>query len=178
MHLFWLILTSLSLSDCTQMPVLRVLAQVQGGKERVIAYASRSASERNDQNYSSFKLELLALKWAITEKFLYGAEFTISFTDNNHLVHLETARLGAVEQRWGRRPVCVDQVMTEDGTWEERQARDPDLAQIRQWKEQQLSRPKVCCSPSRYMKQLLGQWNKIVLRKGVLGRLCDIGSDD
>uniref|UniRef100_A0A3B3HUY0 Gypsy retrotransposon integrase-like protein 1 n=1 Tax=Oryzias latipes TaxID=8090 RepID=A0A3B3HUY0_ORYLA len=81
-----------------------VLAQVQEGRERVIAYASRSLhpSERNDANYSSFKLELLALKWAITEKFkdyLMGAKFTV-FTDNNPLAHLQTARLGAVEQRW------------------------------------------------------------------------------
>lgn len=81
-----------------------MLAQTQGGQERVIAYASRSLhpAEHIDQNYSSFKLELLALKWAVTEKFkdyLYGAEFTV-FTDNNPLVHLETARLGAVEQRW------------------------------------------------------------------------------
>lgn len=73
-----------------------VLAQMQGGKERVIAYASRSLhpAERNDQNYSSFKLELLALKWAVTEKFkdyLYVVEFTV-FTDNNLLVHLETTR--------------------------------------------------------------------------------------
>lgn len=81
-----------------------VLSQVQGGRERVIAYASRSLKppERNDQNYSSFKLELLALFWAITDKFkhyLWGSEFTV-FTDNNPLVHLETAKLGAVEQRW------------------------------------------------------------------------------
>ena len=81
-----------------------VLAQVQDGKERVIAYASRSLApaERNDKNYSSFKLELLALKWAITDKFkdyLWGAQVTV-FTDNNPLVHLQTARLGATEQRW------------------------------------------------------------------------------
>lgn len=81
-----------------------VLSQVQGGKERVIAYASRSLNpqEKNDQNYSSFKLELLALFWAVTEKFkhyLWGANFTV-FTDNNPLVHIGTARLGAVEQRW------------------------------------------------------------------------------
>lgn len=81
-----------------------VLSQVQEGHERVIAYASRSLhpAERNDKNYSSFKLELLGLKWAITEKFkdyLWGAEVEI-FTDNNPLVHLDTANLGATEQRW------------------------------------------------------------------------------
>lgn len=81
-----------------------VLAQVQDGKERVIAYASRSfhPAERNDANYSSFKLELLALKWAVTDKFkdfLWGTQFTV-FTDNNPLVHLQSAKLGAVEQRW------------------------------------------------------------------------------
>lgn len=81
-----------------------VLAQVQDGQERVMAYASRSLSptERNDQNYSSFKLEFLALKWAVTEKFrdyLWGHKF-VAFTDNNPLVHLDTAHLGATEQRW------------------------------------------------------------------------------
>lgn len=81
-----------------------VLSQTQDGKERVIAYASRSLhpTEKNDQNYSSFKLELLALKWAVTEKFkdyLWGATVEV-FTDNNPLVHLHSARLGAVEQRW------------------------------------------------------------------------------
>lgn len=81
-----------------------VLAQVQEGKERVIAYASRSLhpAERNDRNYSSFKLELLALKWAVTEKFkhyLWGASFQV-FTDNRPLTHLHTANLGATEQRW------------------------------------------------------------------------------
>ncbi|KAL7877231.1 hypothetical protein SRHO_G00038740 [Serrasalmus rhombeus] len=48
------------------------------------------------------KLELLGLKWAITEKFreyLLGANFTV-LTDNNPLSYLQTAKLGAVEQRW------------------------------------------------------------------------------
>lgn len=81
-----------------------VLSQVQDGREHVIAYASRSlhSAERNYANYSSFKLELLALKWAVTEKFkdyLTGAKFTV-VTDNNRVAHLQTAKLGAVEQRW------------------------------------------------------------------------------
>ena len=44
-----------------------VLSQKQDGKLRGIAYASRGlrGAERNKQNYSSMKLELLALKWAV-----------------------------------------------------------------------------------------------------------------
>lgn len=48
------------------------------------------------------KLELLALKWAVTEKFrsyLLGSKFTV-LTDNNPLCHLSTAKLGAIQQRW------------------------------------------------------------------------------
>lgn len=81
-----------------------VLSQESGGKLHVIAYASRrlKPSEKNMQNYSSRKLELLALKWAVTEKFkeyLLGSRFEV-WTDNNPLVHLEKAKLSAVEQRW------------------------------------------------------------------------------
>ncbi|VDI61737.1 Hypothetical predicted protein [Mytilus galloprovincialis] len=53
-------------------------------------------------NYSSRKLELLALTWAITEKFrdyLLGSKFTV-FTDNNPLCYLQTSKLSAHEQRW------------------------------------------------------------------------------
>ncbi len=47
-----------------------VLYQRQGGKLRVIAYGSRTLTpaERN-YNLHSGKLEFLALKWAISEKF-------------------------------------------------------------------------------------------------------------
>lgn len=91
-------------TDASNSGLGAVLAQKQEGVEKVIAYASRSLhpAERNDSNYSSFKLELLAMKWALSEKFkdyLWGAKVTI-VTDNNPLVHLQTARLGAVEQRW------------------------------------------------------------------------------
>ena len=54
-----------------------VLYQFQDGKERVIAYASRSLKP-SEKNYPAHKLEFLALKWAVSEKFhdyLYGGTF-------------------------------------------------------------------------------------------------------
>lgn len=66
-----------------------VLSQEQDGKVRPVAYASRGLkpTERNMSNYSSMKLEFLALKWAMTEKFrdyLLGQKCMV-FTDNNPL---------------------------------------------------------------------------------------------
>ena len=81
-----------------------VLSQYQDGQLRVIAYASRSLrpNERNVQNYSSRRLELLALYWSVTEKFrdyLVYSNFTV-YTDNNPLVYLQSSKLSAYEQRW------------------------------------------------------------------------------
>ncbi|KAG1944001.1 hypothetical protein F2P79_014543 [Pimephales promelas] len=89
-----------------------VISQDVGGKRRPVAYASRGLreSERNMDNYSTMKLEFLALKWAVTEKFrdyLIGNKFTV-FTDNNPLSHLKTAKLGAVEQRWASQLAMFD----------------------------------------------------------------------
>ena len=89
-----------------------VLSQDQGSGRRVIAYASRSLrqNEKNMRNYSSFKLELLGLKWAVTEKFrgyLLGSKCEV-MTDNNPLSHLQTAKLGAIEQRWAAELALFD----------------------------------------------------------------------
>ena len=53
-------------------------------------------------NYSSAKLELLALKWVVTEKFrdyLLGSKFTY-YTDNNPLAYIQTSKLGASQICW------------------------------------------------------------------------------
>lgn len=89
-----------------------ILSQEQNGKKRVIAYASRTlrGGEKNTTKYGSLKLELLALKWAMCEKFrhyLLGSK-TVAFTDNNPLSHLKTAKLGAIEQRWAAELACFD----------------------------------------------------------------------
>ena len=82
-----------------------VLSQQQDDRRVVLGYASRSLrdTEKKMNNYSSMKVELLAPKWAITEKFrdlLIGSEFVV-YTDNNPLSYVQTTgKLGATETRW------------------------------------------------------------------------------
>ena len=78
--------------------------QGKDGQICVIAYASCSLcpSKRSMCNYSSAKLELLALKWAVTEKFrdyLLGSQFQV-YTDNNLLAYVMESKLGASQIRW------------------------------------------------------------------------------
>ncbi|KAI4882368.1 hypothetical protein NFI96_008891, partial [Prochilodus magdalenae] len=92
-------------TDASEQGLGAVLYQDQGGKLRVIGYGSRTltAAERNYRLHSG-KLEFLALKWAICEKFrdylYYASHFTV-FTDNNPLTYvMSTAKLNAVGHRW------------------------------------------------------------------------------
>ena len=65
---------------------------------RIISYASHMLKpyEKSMKSYSSAKLELLALKCSVCEKFedyLIGSKFTM-LTDNNPLTYVCTSRLG------------------------------------------------------------------------------------
>ena len=67
----------------------------------VVAYASRSLrpSEKSMRDYSSAKIEFMALKWSICNKFkdyLLGSKFTV-FTDNNPLCYIKSSKLGAAQ---------------------------------------------------------------------------------
>ena len=80
-----------------------VLYQTQeDGTKAVIAYASRSLNKA-ESHYPGHKLEFLALKWAVVEKFheyLYGSTFDM-YTDNNPLTYvLTTAKLDAASHCW------------------------------------------------------------------------------
>ena len=92
-------------TDASMQGLGAVLSQRdENGKSRVIAYASRSLqpNEKTMRNYSSAKLELLALKWAVTKKFkdyLLGSRFTV-YTDNNPLAYVKGSKLGAAQIRW------------------------------------------------------------------------------
>ena len=69
-----------------------VLHQTQeDGTKAVIAYASRSLNKA-ESHYPAHKLEFLALKWAVVEKFheyLYASTFDV-YTDNNLLSYMLT----------------------------------------------------------------------------------------
>ena len=58
---------------------------------------------KSEKRYDAHKLEFLALKWAVTDRFheyLYGGKFDV-YTDNNPLTYvLTTAKLDATGQRW------------------------------------------------------------------------------
>ena len=90
-------------TDASENGLGAVLYQKQdGGTNRVIAYVSQTLS-KSEKNYDAHKLEFLALKWLVTERFheyLYGGEFEV-YTDNNQLTYiLTTAKLDATGQRW------------------------------------------------------------------------------
>jgi len=89
-------------TDASTKALGAILYQEQNGQKKVISYASRVLN-KSEKNYSAFKLEFLALKWAVTEKFsdyLTGSHFTV-LTDNNPLTYILTsAKLDATGQRW------------------------------------------------------------------------------
>ena len=62
------------------------------GTDCVIAYASQTLS-KSERNYDAHKLEFLAQKWSVTERFheyLYGGHFKV-YVDNNPLTYILTA---------------------------------------------------------------------------------------
>ena len=88
-------------TDASEQGLGAVLYQDQDdGTIRVIAYTSQNLT-KSKKRYHSSKLEFLALKWSICERFheyLYGSKFQV-YTDNNPLTYiLTTAKLDATGQ--------------------------------------------------------------------------------
>ena len=54
------------------------------------------------RDYSSAKIELMAIKWSVCDKFkdyLLRSKFTV-FTDNNPHCYIKSSKLGAAQIRW------------------------------------------------------------------------------
>ena len=80
-----------------------VLYQTQeDDTEAVIVYASRSLNKA-ESHYPAHKLEFLALKWAVVEKFheyFYGSTFNVYTNNNLHTYVLTTFQLDAASHHW------------------------------------------------------------------------------
>ena len=92
-------------TDASQDGLGAALYQEQEGQLRIISLASRTLTTA-EQNYfmHSGKLEFLALKWSVTERFhdylINGRDFEV-VTDNNPLTYLlTTAKLHSTGLRW------------------------------------------------------------------------------
>ena len=92
-----------------------VLYQKQeDGKERVIAYASRTLNKA-ERNFDAHKLEFLALKWAVTDRFheyLYGATFEV-ITD--HFTRFAQAYVTGNQQATTAAKIFIDKFVTNYG---------------------------------------------------------------
>ena len=91
-------------TDASENGLGAVLYQRQDdGTHHVTAYAVWTLS-KSERNYDAHKLEFLALKWSVTERFheyLHGGHFEV-YTDNNPLPYiLTTAKLDAQLDRGG-----------------------------------------------------------------------------
>ena len=90
------------ITDASPVGLGAVLTQVQGGCERVVAYASRSLTDV-ERRYSQTEKEALGLVWGC-ERFhvyLYGVEFTL-LTDHKPLevIYSTNSRNSARVARW------------------------------------------------------------------------------
>ena len=91
--------------DASEHGLGAVLYQEQGDAVRVVSYGSRTLNPAEKNYYlHSGKLEFLAMKWGVTEKFhdylYYASSFTV-YSDCNPLSYLLTsAKLNATTIRW------------------------------------------------------------------------------
>ena len=89
-------------TDASLMGLGAVLYQEHEGVLRVVAFASRGLRP-SEANYPAYRMEFLALKWAVTARFkeyLYGGKFKV-FTDSNPLTSIQTkGKTDATTQRW------------------------------------------------------------------------------
>jgi hypothetical protein len=88
-------------TDASNLGIGAVLSQMQGRKERVVAYASRTL-KTSEKNYETTKKECLALVWGVKHfnPYITGMKYTI-FTDHKALAYIAKLKLtDSLIARW------------------------------------------------------------------------------
>ena len=88
-------------TDASTAGIGAILAQIRGGKERIICCASRALNQA-EKTYPATKLECLAIVWAVAKfrPYLMAMPFEV-YTDHYALQWLKTMRTGsALLHRW------------------------------------------------------------------------------
>lgn len=87
-------------TDASNFALGGVLSQVQDGKERPIAFGSRTLNKA-EENYSTTEKEALAIAWAVEKyrPYLHGNKFTL-VTDHKPLVFIKNATKNSKILRW------------------------------------------------------------------------------
>ena len=82
-------------TDASQHAVGAVLSQFQGGKEKVIAYASKTLT-KTEKKWSTFDKEFWAIVWSVRHfrPYLCGSTFVI-YTDHKPLVNVRNMKAGS-----------------------------------------------------------------------------------
>ena len=92
-------------TDASNFAIGAVLSQIESGKDRPIAYISRSLN-RTEENYATNEKEMLAIVWALDNlrSYLYGAGSIKVYTDHQPLTFaLGNKNYNAKLKRWKSR---------------------------------------------------------------------------
>lgn len=87
-------------TDASNFALGAVLSQVQDGKERPIAFGSRTLNKA-EENYSTTEKEALAISWAVEKyrPYLHGSKFVL-VTDHKPLIFIKNATKNSKILRW------------------------------------------------------------------------------
>ncbi|KAI2657814.1 Retrovirus-related Pol polyprotein from transposon opus [Labeo rohita] len=164
--------------DASHQGLGAILSQEQDGKHRPIAYASRGLrrTERNMENYSSMKLECLALKWATSKLGALEQRWLSQLASFNFVIKHRPGRQQLRERPLEQVVVSVSEVAALPGHSQEDlsylQKADPIIGPVmKAWKAGSVLCSSELAGMDRAVKELSRQWDRLREKDGCLYRV-------